>query len=88
MGSCVDRAAGAWACSAATGLPSRRPGYIRGGAHNDAAEGQQDHQTPKVVWWPMNWRKGGLQPRRAEIIREQNFYNQTFCGCEFSITPQ
>lgn len=49
-----------------------------------AAEGQQDHQVPKVVWWPMNWRKGGLQPRRAEIIREQNFYNQTFCGCEFS----
>ena len=53
-----------------------------------AAEGQQDHQAPKVVWWSMNWRKGGLQPRRAEIIREQNFYNQTFCGCEFSIIPQ
>lgn len=36
------------------------------------------------VWWAQNWRKGGLQPRRGEIIREQNFYNQTFCGCEFS----
>ena len=36
------------------------------------------------VFWPMNWRKGGLQPRRGEIIREQNFYNQTWCGCEFS----
>ncbi|MCQ2183239.1 MAG: epoxyqueuosine reductase QueH [Bacteroidales bacterium] len=35
-------------------------------------------------FWEMNWRKGGLQPRRCEIIREQNFYNQTFCGCEFS----
>lgn len=33
--------------------------------------------------WIQNWRKGGLQPRRNEIIREQNFYNQTFCGCEF-----
>lgn len=33
--------------------------------------------------WMQNWRKGGLQPRRGEIIREQNFYNQTFCGCEF-----
>lgn len=31
-----------------------------------------------------NWRKGGLQERRNAIIREQNFYNQTFCGCEFS----
>lgn len=38
----------------------------------------------RVTWWPMNWRKGGLQPRRDEIIREQGFYNQTFCGCEFS----
>lgn len=37
-----------------------------------------------VIWWPQNWRKGGLQPRRNEIIREQNFYNQNFCGCEFS----
>ena len=37
-----------------------------------------------IIWWPQNWRKGGLQPRRAEIICEQGFYNQTFCGCEFS----
>ena len=38
----------------------------------------------KVIWWGQNWRKGGLQPRRNEIIKEQNFYNQTYCGCEFS----
>ena len=37
-----------------------------------------------VIWWDMNWRKGGLQPRRAELIRELGFYNQTFCGCEYS----
>ena len=35
------------------------------------------------LWWNRNWRKGGLQPRRDAIIREQGFYNQTFCGCEF-----
>ena len=35
-------------------------------------------------WWNANWRKGGLQPRRAELIREWNFYNQPYCGCEFS----
>jgi len=34
-------------------------------------------------WWNQNWRKGGLQPRRDAIIREQDFYNQIFCGCEF-----
>ena len=39
----------------------------------------------RLLWWPQNWRKGGLQPRRDAIIREQNFYNQTFCGCEYSV---
>ncbi len=38
-----------------------------------------------VAWWDKNWRKGGLQPRRSEIIKERNFYNQSFCGCEFSL---
>ena len=37
-----------------------------------------------VNWWPQNWRKGGLQERRNEVIREQGFYNQNWCGCEFS----
>ena len=41
-------------------------------------------QVQGVTWWPRNWRKGGLQERRSQIIREQRFYNQTFCGCEFS----
>ena len=42
-------------------------------------------QVNGVTWWPQNWRKGGLQDRRNEIIREQNFYNQLYCGCEFSM---
>lgn len=37
-----------------------------------------------VLWWEQNWRKGGLQERRLEIIREYGFYNQLWCGCEFS----
>ena len=40
---------------------------------------------PGVTWWDMNWRKGGLQERRNEIIREHGFYNQLYCGCEFSL---
>ncbi len=40
---------------------------------------------PEVCWWDRNWRKGGLQERRGEIIREQAFYNQRYCGCEFSM---
>ncbi len=38
-----------------------------------------------VQFWAQNWRKGGLQERRAQIIREQQFYNQNYCGCEFSL---
>lgn len=40
--------------------------------------------SDRLLWWGNNWRKGGLQPRRSEIIREQGFYNQSYCGCEFS----
>lgn len=40
---------------------------------------------PGITWWGQNWRKGGLQERRAAIIREFGFYNQQYCGCEFSM---
>ena len=49
-----------------------------------SAVGQTDNCGTDLQWWPQNWRKGGLQPRRSEIIKEQGFYNQTWCGCEFS----
>ena len=40
---------------------------------------------PGTTYWDQNWRKGGLQERRGEILREENFYNQLWCGCEFSM---
>lgn len=39
----------------------------------------------EVIWWDQNWRKGGLQERRLQIIKEYDFYNQLYCGCEFSM---
>ena len=42
----------------------------------------------KVIWWEQNWRKGGLQERRNQIIKEYGFYNQLYCGCEFSIRKE
>ena len=40
------------------------------------------------IFWAQNWRKGGLQDRRNQLLREYNFYNQQYCGCEFSMrTP-
>lgn len=42
-------------------------------------------QYDDVVFWEQNWKKGGLSERRIAIIKEYNFYNQQYCGCEFSI---
>ena len=42
-------------------------------------------QVPEVTFWAQNWRKGGLSERRIQIIKEYNFYNQRYCGCEFSM---
>ena len=38
-----------------------------------------------VVFWAQNWRKGGLQERRNQLLKEYDFYNQQYCGCEFSM---
>lgn len=40
---------------------------------------------PEVMWWDRNWRKGGLSERRIQIIKEYDFYNQQYCGCEYSM---
>ena len=50
----------------------------------DEAGSDACSEYPSLQWWGRNWRKGGLQERRNEIIREQGFYNQRYCGCEFS----
>lgn len=34
-------------------------------------------------FWDRNWRKGGLYERRNILARR--FYNQQYCGCEFSL---
>ena len=41
-------------------------------------------QSPCVSFWPQNWRKGGLQERRNQLLKQYGFYNQQYCGCEFS----
>ncbi len=41
-------------------------------------------QMSDVRFWAQNWRKDGLQDRRNALLKEYNFYNQQYCGCEFS----
>lgn len=37
-----------------------------------------------VTFWAQNWRKGGLYERRIQLLKKFGFYNQQYCGCEFS----
>ena len=41
-------------------------------------------EVSEVLFWAQNWRKDGLQERRNELLRTYQFYNQQYCGCEFS----
>ena len=46
------------------------------------------HPSPNLAspkYWSQNWRKGGLYERRNQLLKEYNFYNQQYCGCEFSM---
>lgn len=44
--------------------------------------------SKNVIWWDQNWRKNGLQERRNQILKEFDFYNQLYCGCEFSMRKE
>ncbi len=41
--------------------------------------------VPGTRFWAQNWRKGGLSDRRNQLLKEYGFYNQQYCGCEFSM---
>ncbi len=40
---------------------------------------------PDVEFWEKDWRKDGLSERRRILLAENRFYNQQYCGCEFSM---
>lgn len=44
-------------------------------------------RVPGTQFWAQNWRKGGLYERRNQLLKEFDFYNQQYCGCEFSMRP-
>jgi predicted adenine nucleotide alpha hydrolase (AANH) superfamily ATPase len=43
---------------------------------------------PSIRFWDKNWRKDGLSIRRNILLKEYNFYNQQYCGCEFSMAKK
>lgn len=42
-------------------------------------------QFEGMEFWEKNWRKGGLSERRRILLAQNGFYNQQYCGCEFSM---
>jgi epoxyqueuosine reductase len=40
---------------------------------------------PGLMYWEYNWRKGGGSARMIEISKRENFYQQEYCGCVYSL---
>ncbi|MEW6353080.1 MAG: epoxyqueuosine reductase QueH [Pseudomonadota bacterium] len=38
-----------------------------------------------LTYWTFNWRKGGGSQRTVEISKQENFYQQEYCGCVYSL---
>ena len=40
---------------------------------------------PGMDYWTYNWRKSGGSARMYEIAKRENFYQQEYCGCVYSL---
>jgi len=38
-----------------------------------------------LTYWDYNWRKGGGSQRMIEISKREQFYQQEYCGCVYSL---
>lgn len=38
-----------------------------------------------MIYWTYNWRKDGGASRMYEIAKRENFYQQEYCGCVYSL---
>lgn len=38
-----------------------------------------------MIYWTYNWRKGGGSARMIEISKREEFYQQEYCGCAYSL---
>ena len=76
--------AGTWACQQIADrlLSTNNPYFVDSPTELCPSSGKHPKQP---IYWTYNWKKGGLQERRLQIIKEYDFYNQRYCGCEFSM---
>lgn len=40
---------------------------------------------PDITYWTLNWRKKGGSQRMIEIAKREQFYQQEYCGCVYSL---
>lgn len=40
---------------------------------------------PPLTYWTFNWRKKGGSQRMIELAKRENFYQQEYCGCVYSL---
>lgn len=40
---------------------------------------------PGLVYWTFNWRKNGGSERMLQISKQEQFYQQEYCGCAYSL---
>ena len=40
---------------------------------------------PNIQYWTYNWRKNGGSKRMIELAKEEEFYQQQYCGCVYSL---
>ncbi|MFU8926754.1 epoxyqueuosine reductase QueH [Acinetobacter puyangensis] len=40
---------------------------------------------PELMYWDYNWRKSGGANRMIEISKREEFYQQEYCGCVYSL---
>ena len=69
----------------AAGLRAAQAVSQRSGLTDAAGLTAERSNSEAVYFWAQNWRKDGLQDRRNALLKEYNFYNQQYCGCEFSM---
>lgn len=40
---------------------------------------------PNLIYWTYNWRKNGGSERMIKISKQEQFYQQEYCGCAYSL---
>lgn len=51
---------------------------------NDSGQRAASHY-PGITYWTYNWRKEGGGARMYDIAKRENFYQQQYCGCIYSL---